>query len=147
MPVGFRNNKTRLCKNGIVFKYYNKMWLLSRAWCYCLLIMLTVDIGCSEVLTENFIIRLKDMEKIIEDQRAVIANLTKVIEEASLKNIVSEQQNLIQNCSNSLVDVKGNLATMDDKHQMIQNKVDALAGKTALLETGNILLKKTTTFQ
>ena len=118
------------------------MWLLSRAWYYCLLIMLTVDIGCSEVLTENFIIRLKDMEKIIEDQRAVIANLTKVIEEASLKNIVSEQQNLIQNCSNSLVDVKGNLATMDDKHQMIQNKVDALAGKTALLETGNILLKK-----
>ena len=71
----------------------------------------------------------------------MIANLTKVAEEASLKNIVMEQQNLIKNCSNSLEEVEGNLATMDDKHQMLQNKVDALGGRTALLETGNILLK------
>ena len=118
------------------------MWLLVRTWYYFLLKVLTVEIVRSEVLTDNFVIRLKDMEKIIRDQREVIANLTKVVEEASLKNTVMEQQNLIQNCSNSLEEVEGNLATINDKHQMLQNKVDALAGKTALLETGNILLNK-----
>ena len=116
------------------------MWLLVRTWYYFLLTVLTVEIVGSEVLTDNFVIRLKDMEKIIRDQREVIANLTKVVEEASLKNIVMEQQNLIQNCSNSLEEVEGNLTTMDDKHQILQNKVDVLAGRTALLETGNILL-------
>ena len=109
------------------------MWLLIRDWYNCLLIMLTVEIVRSEVLTENFVIRLKDMEKIIQHQREVITNLTKVVEEASLKNIVLEQQNLIQNCSNSLVEMEGNMATMNDKHQMLQNKVDALVGRTALL--------------
>ena len=118
------------------------MWFLMNTWCYFLLMLLTGEIVRSEVLTEKFVIRLKDMEKIIEDQRQVIANLTKVVEEASLKNIVLEQQNLIQNCSSGLLKVEGNLATMDDKYRMLQNKVDALAGKTALLETGNILLNK-----
>ena len=91
------------------------MWLLNRTWYCFLLILLTVEIVRSEVLTDNFVIRLKDMEKIIRDQREVIADLTKVVEETSLKNIVMEQQNLIQNCSrsNSLEEVEGNLATMN----------------------------------
>ena len=68
------------------------MWLLIRTWYYCVLLLLTVKILRSEVLTEKLVVRLKYMEKIIRDQREVIADLTKVVEEASLKDIVQEQR-------------------------------------------------------
>ena len=105
-------------------------------WYFCLLILLTVQNGRSEVLTENFVIRLKDMEKIIRDQREVIANLSTVVEEASLKNIVQEQRELIRNCSNSFEEIKGNQITIGNELTVHGNKIKTLEDRTNRLETG-----------
>ena len=81
-------------------------------------------------------IRLKDMENIIEDQKQVIANLTKVVEEASLTNIVQDQRNLIANCSSNLEEVKGNQATMESEMDILKNKTETLHQRANRLETG-----------
>ena len=112
------------------------MWLLKRTWYYCVLLLLTVKIFQSEVLTENFVVRLKDMEKITRDQREVIANLSTVVEEASLKDIVQEQRKLVGNCSNNLEEVKGNQVRMESNLSVLENTIRTLEERTNWFETG-----------
>ena len=64
-----------------------------------------------EVLSQSFVVRLKEMEQVIQDQKEVIENLTKVIEEASLKNIVQAQNDTIQNQEGLIEDLRTKLTT------------------------------------
>ena len=112
------------------------MWLYIRTWYYWLLILLTIELMRCEVLSENFVIRLKDMEKIIRDQKEVITNLTKVVEGTSLKNIVQDQKNLITNCSSSLEEMKGNQTMMGSELDILKNTTETLKERADRLETG-----------
>ena len=69
----------------------------------------------------------------------MITNLTKVVEEASLKNIVQDQKNLITNCSSSLEEMKGNQATMESKLDILKNTTETLKERADRLETGKCI--------
>ena len=76
--------------------------------------LLTIPVH-GEVLTQSFIVRLSEMKQVIEGQK-------RTIEESSLKTIVDEQQQIIENLTNII----------EDQKQVIENQKDMMKNQTKI---------------
>ena len=71
----------------------------------------------ADTLVENFYVKLKDLgnqytseieelKQLSKDQRSLIDNLTRVIEEVSLRNVVNEQRRVLETTNQTVDDLR-----------------------------------------
>ena len=76
-----------------------------------------------EVLTQSFVIRLGEMQEIITNQKKLIENLTGIIQYTLLKVIVDEQSAMISNLTKLVEDER---KVMEKKSYLGKSKVSIL---------------------
>ena len=113
--------------------------------CFPAMLVLTATLTITEptaceVLTVSSIIRFDEMAKLIADQKQVIKNMTRVVKEASLKNVVHQQERIIDDQSNTIQNLTQEqmlLKTMVDEQKV--QIVELNYTQNAMLQNVNLL--------